>query len=454
VSRSGRFTHRVDRYAEAVLDGGVLAGPLVRMACARHFRDRERGAAGGWFRFSEDHANLILEFFEDVLRLPDAVDAMGDPMPFRLDVGSQFWAFVLGSGFGWVDDKGLRRFREWYIEAGKGTAKTPVLAGVGLYGMMNDGERAAEIYAAAADQDQAMIMFRDAVRIAQASPQLENDLEYDGGAHIWQIRHPESLSFFRTFSRESGQKSGTRPHMGLLDELHEHPSGETSTKIRAGAKRRPQPLFAEITNSGYDRTSICWQRHEHSRRVMERVIEDERLFAYVCALDEGDTPLTDQGCWPKTNPYIGVTVTAEYLQRQVENAKNIAAEMNNVLRLNFCVWTQQHTRAIRIEDWLKCQPMPPASELVGVDCYGCMDMGETDDFSAFGLVWALDDGRVGSGWDHHLQGDRGLRGHSRVSAVMRSLAAHGAEDANAHEERYLADEHEKPARTEEPDQQR
>jgi phage terminase large subunit-like protein len=58
------------------------------------------------------------------------------------------------------------------------------------------------------------------------------------------------------------------------------------------------------------------------------------------------------------------------------------------------VWTQQHTRAIRIEDWLKCQPMPPASELVGVDCYGCMDVGETDDFTAFGLVWALDDGRV------------------------------------------------------------
>lgn len=394
--RSGRFTHRVDRYAEAVLDKGILAGPYVRLACERHFRDRARAAGGGWYQFSEAHADQILDFFECVLRLPDVTDADGEPQRFRLDVGTGFWAFILGSGFGWIDPTGYRRFREWYIEAGKGTAKTPVLAGVGLFGLTMDGERAAEIYAAAADQDQASIMFRDAVRIAQASPDLteEEGLEFDGGHHIWQIRHPSSLSFFRTFSRESGQKSGTRPHMGLLDELHEHPSPETSIKVRAGAKRRPQPLFAEITNSGYDRTSICWQRHELARRVVEQTIEDDQLLAYVCALDEGDEPLVDPTCWPKTNPYIGVSVSEEYLRRQVVNAKNIPAETNNVLRLNFCVWTQQHTRAIDMNQWRGCQPMPPDSELIGAPCFGCLDLGETDDFTAWGRLWPLDDGRL------------------------------------------------------------
>lgn len=394
MSRSGRFRHRVDRYAEAVLDGGVLAGPLVRLACERHVRDRERAAAGGWYRFSEAHADQILDFFEGVLRLPDSVDADGEPQPFRLDVGTQFWTFVLGSIFGWIDARGYRRYRESYIEAGKGTAKTPVLAGVGLYGLTMDGERAAEIYAAAADQDQASIMFRDAVRIAQASPDLDDELEYDGGAHIWQIRHPASLSFFRTFSRESGQKSGTRPHMGLLDELHEHPSPETSVKVRAGAKRRPQPHFAEITNSGFDRTSICWQRHEHSRRVLEGLVEDDQLFAYVCGLDEGDDPLTSEDCWPKTNPYIGVSVTADYLRRQVANAKSIPAETNNVLRLNFCVWTQAHDRFFDRGKWLACNGLVPDAELVGVPCVGAFDLGMTDDFTAWVRVWTLEDGRI------------------------------------------------------------
>lgn len=395
MPRSGRFTHRVDRYAEAVLDGGILTGPLVKMAAARHFRDRERAESDSrWYQFSTRNADDIFHFFEKVLRLPDVVDAHGEPESFRLDVGTQFWAFVLGSGFGWIDERGYRRFREWYVEAGKGTGKTPVLAGVGLWGLTMDGERAAEIYAAASDQEQANIMFGDGVKIARASPELDAELEYDGGAHVWQIRHPESFSSFRTFSRESGQKSGRRPHMGLLDELHEHPNPEASVKIRAGAKRRPQPIFAEITNSGFDRTSICWQRHEHARRVLEQTVEDEQLLAYVCALDDGDDPLNDESCWPKTNPYLGVSVTDDYLRRQVTNAKNIPAETNNVLRLNFCVWTQQHTRAIPMEQWRACQPMPSEAELRAAPCFGCLDLGETDDFTAWGVLWALDDGRV------------------------------------------------------------
>jgi phage terminase large subunit-like protein len=390
-------THRVDQYAADVLAGKILAGPLVRLACERHERDRARAEAEpGWYQFDEGRANHIFQFIEGCLRLPDVLDVKGEPQAFIL---LPWQAFAIGSLFGWVDSRGYRRFREGYIEAGKGCGKTPLLAAVGLYGLMMDGERAAEIYAAAADQEQAMIMFRDAVRIGQASPELNDpdnpELQYDGGVHIWQIRHPATMSSFRTFSREGGQKSGHRPHMGLVDELHENPSPETSVKIRAGAKRRPQPMFVEITNSGFDRTSICWQRHEHARKILERAIEDEQLFGYVCSLDEGDDPLEDESCWPKTNPSIGVSVTEEYLRRQVANAKNIQAETNNVLRLNFCVWTQADSRAINIQQWLACKPMPSDDELATAEySCGCLDMGETDDFTAFGRLWVLRDGRV------------------------------------------------------------
>jgi phage terminase large subunit-like protein len=182
--------------------------------------------------------------------------------------------------------------------------------------------------------------------------------------------------------------------MGLLDELHEHSSHEISTKIRAGAKRRPQPLFAEITNSGYDRTSICWQRHEHARKTLEGLTEDDRLFAYVCGLDEGDDPLTDEACWPKTNPYLGVTVTDEYLRQQVSNAKNIPSETNQVLRLNFCTWTQSQSQFFDRVKWMGCSADVPDAELVGVPCYGAFDLGETDDFTAWVRIWLLPDGHI------------------------------------------------------------
>lgn len=272
------------------------------------------------------------------------------------------------------------------------THNTPLLAAIGLYGLMMDGCKAPEIYAAAADRDQAMIMFRDAVRMAQASPDLHGRLKYTGIQHVTNMTY--GLGFFRPFSREQGAKSGTRPHMGLIDEVHEHPTAEIINKMRAGAKADLDALFIEITNSGSDRTSICFQHHEHSQRILEGTVEDERWFAYVCALDEGDDPLNDEACWPKANPSLGVTIQPEYLRDQVSAAKHIAAETNTVLRLNFCIWTQQHTKAIDMGQWHQCEPPPEDSVLVGVPCYGGLDLGLSDDISAWVRIWTLGDGRV------------------------------------------------------------
>jgi phage terminase large subunit-like protein len=385
----GISSHRVDKYAADVLSGKIIAGPYVRLACERHQKDRARE---GWiYRFDAARADHIIDFFEKVLRLPDLLDESGQPKFFTL----QPWqAFIVGSLFGWVDRAGYRRFREAYIEVGKGNGKTPMCAGIGLYGLCMDGERAAEIYAAAADQDQAQILFRDAVRIAQASPDLWAILTPSGGEHVWQLQHKPSLSFFKTFSRESGAKSGTRPHMGLLDELHEHPNPQISLKVRAGAKGRHQPQFIEITNSGFDRTSICWQHHEHSRKIVEGTLEDDQWFAYVCALDLEEDPLLDESCHIKANPNLGVSIPKEYLRRQVKNATNIPGETNTVLRLNFCVWTQADNRAIDMNQWRGCQAMPAESELSKALCFGCLDLGETDDFTAWGRLWVLSDGRV------------------------------------------------------------
>lgn len=395
------LVHRVDLYARRVLQDiaagdRIVAGPLVRQACQRHLAwreaERELGGHPQGYRFDVQKADHIIAFFETVLRLPDIVDDDGEPLPFLL----QPWqTFIVGSLFGWTTSNGRRLFREAYIEVSKGAGKTPMAGGIGLYGLMMDGERAAEIYAAAADQEQAQVLFRDAVRIAKASPDLDGLLKFAGGEQVWSIGHDESLSFFRMFSKESGAKSGPRPSMALLDELHEHATAQISIKIRAGAKRRTQPLFVEITNAGFDRTSICWQHHEHSRRVLEGSLTDDQWFAFVASLDEGDDPLVDESCWIKANPNLGVSITHDYLRRQVQNARNIPAETNTVLRLNFCVWTQAVTRFFDMAKWLACQPAVSDDDLAIADrCFGGLDLGQSDDLSAFVRLWPLEDGRL------------------------------------------------------------
>jgi phage terminase large subunit-like protein len=319
-----------------------------------------------------------------VLRLPDTLDDDGQPVPFLLTPAN---TFIVGSIFGWKMADGYRLIREAYVEEGKGNGKTPTGAGIGLYGMVMDGEQAAEIYSVATGIEQSRICWRDADRMVEASPDLR-DLIYRGADNL---SYAATYSWFRPLSKEKRGKSGPRPHMVIFDEEHEYADAVVVNKMRAGMKRRRQPLSLGITNSGFDRTSICWQHHEHARKVLEGIITDERLFAYVCGLDEGDEPLTDKTCHPKANPNLGIIIHQEYLDRQVENAKNIPGETNTVLRLNFCVWTHVHTPAWNMAKWDECGRTLAFTDedLVGAPCYGGLDLGQTDDFAAWARLWDL-----------------------------------------------------------------
>src|SRR5205807_1088825 len=94
--------------------------------------------------------------------------------PFLLSPWQQF---VQGSLFGWKGDDGHRRFRTAYIEIGKGSGKSPMAAGTALYGLLADGESAAEIYIAATKKDQAKIVFRDADNMVAASGYLSSRIQ-------------------------------------------------------------------------------------------------------------------------------------------------------------------------------------------------------------------------------------------------------------------------------------
>jgi phage terminase large subunit-like protein len=383
----------VTAYAMSVLDGTEVAGPHVRAACKRHMRDLETGKARG-LKFDADAAERVFGYFRDVLRLSEG---QFEGIPFELHPSQQF---IVGSLFGWKRVDGLRRFRRAYIEQGKGNGKSPLAGGIGLYGMSADGEAGAEIYAAAARKEQAAILFRDAVRMAEKSPALASKIKFSGQNPVWNmamLQKPQSGSFFRCVSREAGRSgSGPRPHFALCDEVHEHPDRHVMELLERGFKFRRQPLLLMITNSGTDRKSVCWEEHEHAIRVAHGDSEDDTTFAYVCALDDGDDALNDPTCWKKANPLLGTILTEDYLAGVVAQAKAIPGKLNGILRLHFCVWTDAETAWISREAWEACED--PNLELVdfaGSRAFAGLDLGSTKDLSAKALVF--DDGKTDDG---------------------------------------------------------
>lgn len=274
------------------------------------------------------------------------------------------------------------------------SGKSPLAAGIGLKGLVADNEPRAEIYAAATFRDQAMVLFRDACAFYDQSPELQKRLTPSGvGEKRWNLAYLDQRSFFRVISSEKKGQSGPRPHMALLDEVHEHTDGTVIEMLRAGFKFRRQPLSFMITNSGYDKTSVCWEYHDMGMKIATGVIENDEFFAYICSLDEADLVddkyLEDESLWPKVNPSLEYGLPGyDYIRNQIAEARGMPSKMSTVKRLSFCVWTEAENPWISPEIWIPCRDNTfDDSLLAGRKCWGGLDLSAVNDLTAFGLMF-------------------------------------------------------------------
>jgi len=401
------------QYARDVVAGRIVAGRKVRMACARHLSDlqhrRERGLV-----WKPAEVQRVVDFFAEILCLPE--DTASDETvssttktpsagtPFLLQ---PFQVFIVGSLMGWYTRQGYRRFRDGYLEVAKGNGKTPLGAGLMLYMLVADGERGAQVYFAAVTREQARLAFADAEKMVQSSPHLH--------ALIFQtvnnLAVMQTGSYLRAISSEKRGLDGKRVHGALIDELHEHATPVVVTKMRRGTKGRRNALVLRTTNSGFDRTSVCWQQHQYSVQVLEGTVRDDAWFAYISGLDPCDAcrragrdfPTDDcEYCdswkvegphWMKANPNLGVSVSWQYLRELVRQGHGMPAAVSDLLRFNFCVWTQQQLRFLDMGQWHAC-PTVDDADLDATVVYGGLDLGQSDDLCAFVLLFILADGRM------------------------------------------------------------
>lgn len=388
---------RATAYARAVAAGDVIAGPDVRNACARHLRDLEEGPGRGLI-WNLTEAEESIAFFEEVLRLNGGEY---EGRPFLLD-GWQ--CFIVGSIYGWqVQDpvKGLiRRFNMVYVETAKGSGKSPLAAGVGMKGLVADGEARAEVYAAATKKDQAMVLFRDAVAMRDQSPELVQRITSSGvGERTWNLAYPATASFFRPIAAEDGN-SGPRPHVGLVDEYHEHKTNIVLGMLQAGWKSRRQPFTFVITNSGSGMQTPCGIEHQNACDIAAGRKVNDAYFSFVCSHDEGEDPFSDEACWPKSNPSLQFSGLPgwNYIRKLVTDARGIPSKEALVRRLNFCQWTAAINPWLTAAVWDPCYQTYTAAELRGRRAFGGLDLSSTTDLCAFVALVEPNDPHVTNRW--------------------------------------------------------
>ncbi len=363
-----------ERYVEEVLAGQQVAGHWVRLACARHRRDQETGAARG-LHFDERAAKIAIAFS----RLLKHSKGEWAGTPLVLEPWQQF---IFWNIFGWKRADGTRRFRTAILEVARKNGKTTMGAGIGLYLLLADGEPGAEIYSAATKRDQARISHSEATRMAKSSPQLRREVRiYKDNIHI-----PDTASKFEPLGADLNTLDGLNIHGAIVDEIHAHKSRDLWDLLETATGARRQPLMFGISTAGFDRQSLFFAQHQYTQKILEQVIEDDTWFGMIYAIDEGDD-WQDEATWVKANPNIDVSKKRDDMRRLAAKAREMPSALNAFQRLHLNIWTQSETKWIDLPHWRGCGQAVDAEGLRGRTCYGGLDLSSTTDISALVLVF-------------------------------------------------------------------
>lgn len=278
----------------------------------------------------------------------------------------------------------LRQYRTalWMLPRKNG--KTELAAAIALYGLLADGETGAEVYSAAADRDQASLVFGVAAQMVRNDPALA------AACYIVEsqkrIVHETSGSFYRAISAEAYSKHGFNASMVIYDELHAAPSRELYDVLSTSMGARKQPLLLAISTAGYDRHSILWELYSHAVKVRETPTLDPAFLPVIYEAPR-DAIWTHEKVWKQANPALGDFRSLEDMRILAQRAQEIPAQENNFRRLYLNQWTEQAARWIPMPAWDACAHPIDWAALRGRRCYVGMDLSSTRDLTALVAVF-------------------------------------------------------------------
>ena len=337
--------------------------------------------------FDSDAAQRVIDFFEECLHHVEG-DVAG-----QLFVLEPWQKAVLACIFGWQrkDDKGrtVRRYREVLIFLPRGNGKTFLCAGLCVYVLICDDERGAQIYGAAAEREQAALLFRQVKGMVEQEKELADRCQIFGGVgHRSITLRSDPATSYRVLSADAGTKHGFNTHAAFIDELHTQPNRDLVDVLKTsmGKSNRKQPLMVYMTTSDYDRPSVCNEKHDYAEKVRKGIVADPEFLPVVYQAEREDD-WKDEAVWAKANPNLGVSVKIEYLRSECKQAQEVPAYENTFRRLHLNQRTTTNEKCIPLDQWDAGKRAIDLASLIGRECYAGLDIGSTSDFTAFVLLF-------------------------------------------------------------------
>ena len=304
--------------------------------------------------------------------------------------GTPFWLLpwqeqLIRDIFGIVKPDGNRQFRTAFVEICKKVGKSELAAAVALYLLYADNEPSAEVYGAAADRQQASIVFDVAKQMVEMSPALMKRSKLMGATK--RIVNYSNAGYYQVLSAEVGGKHGFSVSGLVFDEIHTQPNRQLYDVLTKGSSdARQNPLHFIITTAGNDRHSIAYELHTKAVDILEGRRVDPTFYPVVYGLKD-DEDWEDEANWYKVNPSLGYTVDIERLRDAYREAKQNPADEITFKWLRCNMWVSSTVAWIPDAIYMRGNEPIDMDSLAGRDCYAGLDLSSTGDITALVLIF-------------------------------------------------------------------
>lgn len=364
------------KYHEAIQKKEVIVGVWVRLC----FEILTTGLLNGEWEFNEKKANKAIKFIENFCHHSEG---RSDLLHLEL------WQKAIVSAIFGIMDKttGYRQFREVFIIVARKNGKTLFAAAIAAYMTYIDGEYGAKVYFLAPKLDQADLVYDAFYQIVQSDDELDSITK--------KRRSDIYIKAFNTSVKKiafnSKKSDGFNPQLVVNDEMEAWP-GDQGLKqyevMTSALGARKQPLIISIATAGYVNGGIFDELFKRATAFLKGNSREKRLLPFIYMIDDIEKWDSIEEL-KKSNPNLGVSVSAEYYLEQIEIARNSISKKVEFMT-KFCN-IKQNSAVAWLDYWdvMKCvhEEKPLSLEdFKGCYCVGGIDLSRTTDLTAASIV--------------------------------------------------------------------
>lgn len=360
-------------YRERIQSGEILVGQELRMELDNLAEDFHNDA----YYYDREDALLRMDFMEHCVRLTKS-PYYNKPMVLMLWQKAfieTIYSFKMTRNLV-EQNMVIDRFKKILLLIARKNTKSETCSALAEAELFC-GNEGADIVCSSNDDNQASITF-DAIDTMRKLIDPD-DLDSKRNQRFILNKNTDSKVF--KLSDRTKNKEGRNIDFAIIDETHEMKDNVIGKSIEQSQSLKENPKFINITTEGFVVDGYLDDELRKARAVIkgeDDSIAGQRLLPWLYTQDSEQEIWQNRASWVKSNPTLGIVKKWDYLDEQVDVARQSKADRIFVLSKDFNIKQNGVESWLNLEDYAY-KAVYNLDDFDGCVCLGAVDLAETTD---------------------------------------------------------------------------